>query len=76
MSNIRTAQYVAGRLKQIAQRQVKLLEPRKKRMPVRPSEQERRFLAGEERWRLDAGMVTEEQYARYMQAMQRRMEGR
>lgn len=72
----RSAQYVANRLKQIAQRQLKVIEPRRRQMPVRPSEQRRRFLEGDESWRVEAGMITPEQYQRYMEAMQRRMEGK
>ena len=74
MSDISAARYAARRLKQIAQRQVKAVEPRKRRMPVRPSEQARRFMDGEEAWRVEAGLVTPEQYQRYMETMQRRME--
>jgi hypothetical protein len=70
---IRAARYTAAQLKRIAKRQAKNIEPRRARMPIPPSEQLRRFQQGEERWRLDAGLVTPEQYRRYEMAMQRRM---
>lgn len=69
MSDKSAAQYAARRLKVIAQRQVRAIEPRRQQMPIRPSEQRRRFQAGEEAWRLQAGLITPEQYQRYLDAM-------
>lgn len=68
MSTTSAAQYAAARLKAIAQQQVKAIEQRPK--PIRPSEQLRRFQSGEESWRVEQGLITPEQYARYIQAMQ------
>lgn len=65
----KAARYAAAQLKRIAQRQIKAIEPRRRKMPIRPSEQRRRFEAGEERWRVDAGLVSEEQYQRYLASM-------
>lgn len=70
MSTTSAVQYAAARLKRIAQGQVKAIGQRPK--PIRPSEQLRRFEAGEESWRVEQGLVTPEQYERYIQAMQRR----
>lgn len=70
----KAARYVAARMKRIAGRQVKALEGRQR--PIRPSEQLRRFQAGEEAWRVEAGLVTPEQYQRYVDRMERQlMEG-
>jgi hypothetical protein len=63
------AQYAARRLKMLAQRQVRAIEPRRRQMPIRPSEQRRRYQSGEEAWRLQAGLITPEQYQRYLDAM-------
>ena len=73
--SVRAARYVTNRLKRIAQRQLKAVEPRREKMPIRPSEQLRRFEQGEELWRLEQGLITPEQYARYVEAMRRRLEG-
>ena len=70
MSTTSAARFASTRLKRIAQRQVKAVEPRRRRMPIRPSEQARRFVEGEEAWRVDAGMVTPEQWQRYVDAME------
>ena len=70
----RGARYAATQLKRIAQRQVKNIEPRRRRMPISPSEQRRRFMAGEEVWRVEAGLVTPEQFQRYVEAMRQRLE--
>ena len=67
--SVRAGQYAAAQLKRIAQRQVRAIGPRRRRMPIRPSEQRRRFEAGEEAWRVEAGLVTPEQYERYLAAM-------
>lgn len=72
MSDITAARYAATRLKALAQRQLKLKGARPR--PVRPSEQLRRFQAGEEAWRVDQGLVTPEQYQRYVDIMTRKME--
>lgn len=74
MSNKTAAAHTAARLKAIAARQVKKVEPRRQAMPIRPSEQARRFADGEEAWRVEAGLVTPEQYQRYLDAMARQME--
>lgn len=77
MNSTNSAKFVAQRLKGIAQRQLKVIEPKKRKRPIRPSEQLDRYRTGQERWRLDAGLVTPEQYAKYEKAMkQRMMEGR
>lgn len=73
MSDVRAARYAAGRLKAIAQRQTQQLAKRPR--PVRPSEQLRRFQEGEERWRLDQGLIGEDQYQRYVEHMRRLVEG-
>lgn len=70
MSNQAAAKYAARQLKRIAVRQVKAIEPRRQQMPVRPSEQRRRFVEGEEAWRVNAGLVSPEQFQRYIEAMQ------
>lgn len=73
MSDISAARYAAGRLKRLAERQVKTLGPRLVQRQITPSEQRRRFEAGEELWRVRAGLVAPEQYERYAAQMQRRM---
>lgn len=74
MSSQSAAAWTARRLKKIAARQVKTIEPRRAQMPIRPSEQLRRYQAGEEAWRLQAGQVSPEQWQRYVDAMQAQLE--
>lgn len=42
---------------------------------VEPAEQMRRFLAGEERWRVEAGQVTPQEFVEYERAMLRKLAG-
>lgn len=67
MSTQSAARHTAAQLKRIAQRQVKTTGARPR--PIRPSEQYRRFVEGEELWRLEAGHVTPEQWQRYVNTM-------
>lgn len=73
MSAIHSARYVAQHLKAVAKRQLKIIEPKRRQRPIRPSVQLERYRTGQERWQVDAGLVTPEQYAEYEQAMQRRL---
>ena len=43
---------------------------------VSPTEQIRRFVAGEEQWRLATGLVTQEQYDKYSARMMRALRER
>lgn len=45
-----------------------------RRLPVAPTEQVRRFMVGEERWRVEEGHVTEAQYERYAARMMKKVE--
>jgi len=75
--SVRAAQHTALQLKRIAQRQLKNVEPRRRTMPISPSEQLRRFRDGAEFWRVEQGLVTPEQYQRYIDRMAQRLrEGR
>lgn len=70
---VRAGQYAAAQLKRIAQRQVKLVGPRRQAMPISPEEQIRRFQEGAEFWRVEEGLVTPEQYERYIDTMAQRL---
>jgi hypothetical protein len=51
------------------------MKPLKDRaQPIAPSEQVRRFLAGEERHRLDSGEITPSQWFEYEKAMLQRLQ--
>ena len=63
---------LVARLGAVATAEAARRKPRAGVLP--PSEQMRRFLAGEERWRLKAGLITPAQYQRYTQTMIRRLE--
>jgi len=66
----RHSQMVVDDLRRIAEMQRKRMKPVLSRpAPVRPSEQVRRFLAGEERWRVEAGEITPADYAAYEMEM-------
>jgi hypothetical protein len=74
-SNVtRHTQYAVARLKSLADTQVKrvgklIAQPK----VIPPSEQLRRFLAGEEVWRVEAGQVTPAEFADYEQVMLKRL---
>jgi hypothetical protein len=70
----RAAKWVTGNMSQLAGRQAARVKPYKARRPVRPSEQIRRYLAGEERWRLEQGLISPEEWQRYEQAMISKMQ--
>lgn len=70
----RAARWVTSNMTQLAQRQQARVKPYQERRPVRPSEQIRRYLNGEERWRLEQGLVSPEEWDRYEQAMINKMQ--
>lgn len=73
----RTAGITAPVLRQVGQAVAGEVKRRKPRTAtVSPSEQLDRFIQGAERWRVDAGLVTPEQYARYSDAMLKRLNER
>lgn len=45
------------------------------RPPISEDEQLDRFMRGAERWRLDAGLITPDQWQEYQATMLRRLEG-
>ena len=63
----RESAYVANSLRRYAKAQ----GPRLKKLKrvIAPSEQVRRFLAGEERARVESGEITHEQFVEYERAM-------
>lgn len=64
----RTAEWVSANMARIAKAQA-ARAPKTRRQTIRPSEQVRRFLNGDERWRLEQGLVTPTQWADYERAM-------
>lgn len=71
----RAAQYVSADLKRLARRQITTLkkrQPRAQRIPE--AEQLRRFEEGAELWRVEAGLVTPDDYDRYVAAMTARLQ--
>ena len=65
-------QWVAANLGRIAKAQVPQVKKLRRARKLTPSEQMRRYLSGEELWRVQAGLVTPEQYERYAEEMEQR----
>lgn len=64
------ATFVVENLRRMARQQQAQMKPlQKKPRPVAPSEQVRRFLDGEERYRLESGEITPTQWAEYQRRM-------
>ena len=65
---------VVGGMKRMAKKQAARRKdgPR----PLSPSEQMRRYLNNEEYWRVEAGLVTPEQFDDYQKAMRKLIVGR
>ena len=65
---------VVAELKNLAKMQRQRAKPVLDRpRHVAPSEQLRRFVAGEERWRVDEGLVTPQEYFEYEKEMLQRL---
>jgi hypothetical protein len=69
----RESDWIVANLGQAIKRQQSQMKLRKKPETLLPQEQVRRFLAGEERWRVDAGLVTPVQFAEYEREMLKRL---
>lgn len=67
MAKNTAASWAVGNLKRIAKQQGALIKNKPRAIP--PGEQVRRFLAGEERWRLEEGLVSPSQWAEYQETM-------
>lgn len=66
--------HLVGDMRKLVEREAKR---RPKRTPViSPTEQLRRFVAGEEQWRVESGVVSEDQYARYVNKMLKQLKER
>ena len=70
MSTRSGARWAVKNLSRLTQQQLARTDPyRKKGKPLTEQEQLRRFVAGEERWRLDQGLVSPMEWAEYEAAM-------
>ena len=58
----------------LAKKQEAKMKAMPKRTPIAPSEQLQRFLTGAERWRVDQGLVTPEEFAEYEMEMLKRLQ--
>ena len=66
--------FLAGYIGSLAKKQEARLKALPNRTPIAPSEQLQRFLTGAERWRVDAGLVTPEEFGQYEQEMIKRLQ--
>jgi hypothetical protein len=71
----RDVDWVTANLVRLAKRERKAVQPYldRKAAAVPVPEQMRRFLSGAERWQVDAGLVTPEQYVEYQREMLKRL---
>lgn len=67
---VKGAQWAARNLARLTATTEARTKPiRKGGKPLTEDEQIRRFLAGEEEWRIEAGLISPADYARYQEAM-------
>ncbi len=72
----RAVQWAVGNLGRLAKTQATRMKPYTEQgKPLTPQQQVQRYLTGAERWRLEQGQVTPDEWQRYEQAMQRLMQG-
>ena len=72
MSDKRAVSWAVANLGKLTKQQAARMKPYQQQgKPIPPQEQINRYLQGAERWRLEAGMVTPEDWDRYESAMQR-----
>ena len=69
------ARWMAAQLKGIARRQIKAMGVPKPPPRISEEEQIRRFQDGSELWRVEEGLVTQEDYDRYLAAMEAKLQG-
>ena len=65
--------YLAGYIGSLAKKQEAKMKALPQRTPIAPSQQLERFLAGAERWRVEQGLVTPQEFAEYEQEMLQRL---
>ena len=68
------SEFLSGYIGSLAKKQEARLKALPARTPIAPSEQLQRFLTGAERWRVEAGLVTPEQYGEYEMEMLKRLQ--
>lgn len=67
---------VLSRMSKLVTRERNKIPSGNRKRVVSPTEQLRRYMAGEEQWRLHAGMVTPEQFDKYSAKMRRALRER